>query len=172
VDTFGKPALELLQTWVGPEVRGRYFESAEKILKVLEQKLNPESFIRIHGDCHKGNLLHSGTEFYFVDFDDFCNGPEVQDIWMLTGGDSEEARTQREILLEGYEELRAFDRSTLSLQEPLRGLRLLHYSAWIAKRWKDPSFPRLFPDFNTYPYWAEEAEELEQIAWRSMNQPS
>jgi Ser/Thr protein kinase RdoA (MazF antagonist) len=163
----GWSSLDLLDSKIAPEVHSRYLHAAEDILYELEECLQPESFIRIHGDCHKGNLLHRNDEFYFLDFDDFCNGPVAQDFWMLLGGELNDDNAE---LIEGYRELRDVSDRELSLFEPLRGLRIIHYAAWITKRWSDPSFPRLFPEFGTYSYWAEETEALEQIAWKINSQ--
>lgn len=156
--------LDLLQKWVAPEVIHRYNQAAECILEFLFSRLDDDQFIRIHGDCHRGNLLNNGSEYFIVDFDDFCNGPEIQDFWMLLGGDFDSE--EREAFVAGYEELREFPYWQMNLIEPLRGLRIINYAAWIAKRWEDPSFPRLFPEFNSYRYWAEEVEALEKIAWK------
>lgn len=168
--TYGWPALDLLQDWVAPELWSRYEKAAQSIVEYLEEHLDQGSFIRIHGDCHKGNLLRTdrageAQEFFFVDFDDFCNGPAVQDFWMLFSSDENDNQSEQEAILEGYEELREIDRSELHLMRPLRGLRIIHYAAWIARRWDDPTFPHLFPDFQEYTYWAEEVEALEKIAW-------
>jgi Ser/Thr protein kinase RdoA (MazF antagonist) len=170
VAEYGWPALEILQNWVTPELWNRYDEVAHKLFDFLDDHLRPDEFIRIHGDCHKGNLLQSvlysspgiPKDFFFVDFDDFCNGPEVQDFWMLLGV-GEEGLEGREQLLKGYEELRDLDTDQFLLFEPLRALRIIHYAAWIARRWEDPSFPKLFPHFNSYLYWLEEIETLERI---------
>lgn len=161
---FGWPALDVLETWVTPELWPRYEDASERIVDFLTDRLDPNDFIRIHGDCHKGNLLHNGREFFFVDFDDFMNGPPVQDFWMLFSGEREEAELEREQILSGYEELRDLDESTLGCMEAMRGLRIMHYAAWIARRWEDPSFPKLFPHFNSYLYWLEETDRLERIA--------
>ncbi len=164
-ENYGWPAIELLEQWIDPSVIHRYQQAGEKILDFLDQSLNPSAFIRIHGDCHRGNLLHNDKGFFFVDFDDFCNGPEAQDLWMLFGGKNSISPTDKALFLNGYEQLRSFPDDQWQLMEPLRGLRIIHYSAWIAKRWKDPSFPKLFPQFQDYIHWAEEAEALEQISW-------
>ncbi|HEX4925350.1 MAG TPA: serine/threonine protein kinase [Bdellovibrionales bacterium] len=161
---FGWPALDVLESWVTPELWPRYEQASETIVDFITDRLDPADFIRIHGDCHKGNLLHNGREFFFVDFDDFMNGPPVQDFWMLFSGDPEDAEREREQILSGYEELRDLDERTLGCMEALRGLRIMHYAAWIARRWEDPSFPRLFPHFNSYLYWLEETDRLERIA--------
>lgn len=119
---------------------------------------------RIHGDLHPGNLIWTPDGPVLVDFDDFVTGPPVQDVWLLARGDSEEARRARDDLLEGYEVFREFDRTTLQLAEPLRALRIVHMSGWIARRWEDPSFPPAFPTFRDHRYWMQEYEELIRIA--------
>lgn len=166
VETYGWENLDIIDNWVAPEVEKRYFEAAELICEYLEDHLEEETFFRIHGDCHKGNLLNNGKEFFFVDFDDFCNGPVAQDFWMLFSSQhNEEIQEEKDQILSGYEELRDFDRSQEKLFPALRGLRIIHYASWIARRWQDPSFPKIFPDFNSYRFWAEETENLEKIAW-------
>ena len=99
---------------------------------------------------------------FFVDFDDFCNGHPAQDLWMLFPGDESDDNLNE--FLGGYSEIRDFDENWLDLFEPLRGLRIIHYAKWIAQRWEDPSFPKLFPNFKDYNYWAQEVEQLERIA--------
>jgi Ser/Thr protein kinase RdoA (MazF antagonist) len=162
---FGDPALEVIEKFIAPEMKRRYVDAAESILDRIDEVLPEFKPIRIHGDCHRGNLLNDGNTFFFVDFDDFCNGPEVQDFWMLTGGDAEEEAINQELLLEGYLQLREFDRTQFELIPLLKGLRTIHYSGWIGRRWQDPSFPKLFPDYREYSYWAEETESLEKLAW-------
>jgi Ser/Thr protein kinase RdoA (MazF antagonist) len=126
--------------------------------------------IRLHGDCHGGNVLWTDDGPHFVDFDDARNGPAVQDLWMLLSGEREAMEAQLRILVDAYESFRDFDRRELALIEPLRTLRLLHYSAWIARRWDDPAFPAAFPWFNTQRYWQDRILELrEQVGL--MNEP-
>jgi Ser/Thr protein kinase RdoA (MazF antagonist) len=125
--------------------------------------------LRTHGDCHAGNVLWSeGGETsgpHFVDFDDARMAPAVQDLWMLLSGDRAAMTKQLDDLLSGYEDFHEFDRRELHLVEALRTLRLIHYSAWIARRWHDPAFPAAFPWFNTQRYWQDRILELkEQIA--------
>lgn len=158
--------LDLLQTWIAPEVRHRYNTAAELILEAIQDTFDPSEFIRIHGDCHKGNLLNNGQQFFLVDFDDFVNGPVMQDFWMLLSGDEDQIEDEKFQIIDGYEELREFPHHQWQWIPLLRGLRIISYAGWIAKRWQDPSFPRLFPDYNTYSYWAEEVEALEKIAWK------
>jgi Ser/Thr protein kinase RdoA (MazF antagonist) len=111
--------------------------------------------IRLHGDFHPGNVLSSDGQLHIVDFDDARSGPAVQDIWMFLSGDREEQTPQLAALLEGYEEFRRFDARELHLVEALRTLRIMHYAAWIARRWEDPAFRIAFPWFNTPRYWDE-----------------
>lgn len=160
---YGYQSLDILKQWVAPEVSSRYFSAAEDILKFLDERLENYPLLRIHGDCHKGNLLNNEVDFFFVDFDDCINGIEAQDFWMLL--DKDHFDDELDLILSGYEDLRSFDLSQKELFEPLRGLRIIYYARWIATRWNDPSFPRLFPLFESYSYWAQETEQLEKIAW-------
>lgn len=164
--------LELLSQWIAPEMWPRYEAATLHIIESLEQNLDYDAFIRIHGDCHRGNLLQrqlagNKREFFFVDFDDTAMGPEVQDFWMLFS--EKDSKLEQDLIIAGYEELREFPDKQLRLIPLLRGLRIFNYASWIARRWKDPSFPKLFPTFNTYTYWAEETEALEKIAWSLPN---
>ena len=130
--------------------------------------------IRLHGDCHAGNILWTEAGEtrgpHFVDFDDARSGPAVQDLWMLLSGDRASMTRQLADLLSGYEDFCEFDPAELALVEALRTLRLLHYSAWIARRWDDPAFPAAFPWFGTQRYWQDRILEMrEQIA--AMDEP-
>ncbi len=121
--------------------------------------------IRLHGDCYPGNILWTDFGPHFVDFDDCRMGPATQDLWMLLSGDRDEMTQQLEHLLTGYQTFFNFNTRELHLLEALRTLRLIHYSAWIAKRWNDPAFPMAFPWFNSARYWQDRIIELrEQIA--------
>jgi len=121
--------------------------------------------LRLHGDCHAGNVLWTDQGPHFVDFDDARSGPAVQDLWMLLSGGRADMTRQLGEVLAGYEQFREFDPRELHLVEALRTLRLVHYSAWIARRWDDPAFPAAFPWFNTQRYWQDRILELrEQIA--------
>ncbi len=122
--------------------------------------------IRTHGDCHGGNILwREGEGPHFVDLDDSRMGPAIQDLWMFLSGDRASMTRQMSDVLAGYEDFREFDRRELHLVEALRTLRLIHYSAWLARRWDDPAFPMAFPWFNTQRYWQDRILELrEQIA--------
>jgi Ser/Thr protein kinase RdoA (MazF antagonist) len=138
---------------------------------VLRREASPDGpgCIRLHGDCHPGNILWTpeglpGAGPHFVDLDDACSGPAVQDLWMLLSGDRRQQTQQLSALLDGYEQFRDFDRRELALIEPLRTLRLIHYNAWIARRWDDPSFPPNFPWFGHPDHWRGQVRLLrEQI---------
>ena len=118
--------------------------------------------IRVHGDCHIGNVLSRDEQFHFVDFDDCRTAAAVQDIWMLLSGTDEFQNQQLTAILEGYEQFRDFNYQELQLLEYYRTLRILHYSAWLAKRWHDPAFPMAFPWFNTVRYWEEHILQLRE----------
>jgi len=125
----------------------------------------PYTPIKLHGDCHIGNILWRDDLAHFVDFDDCINGPAIQDLWLMLSGDRNQQTQQMIELVEGYEEFCSFDTKQLQLIETLRTLRMLYYSAWLAKRWSDPAFPMHFPWFNTERYWSEHILELrEQFA--------
>ncbi|MBK8522848.1 MAG: serine/threonine protein kinase [Betaproteobacteria bacterium] len=126
--------------------------------------------LRLHGDCHLGNVLWTHDGPHFVDFDDSRMGPAIQDLWMLLSGERLEMQLQLQDVIAGYEDFCDFDRRELHLVEALRTLRLIHYSAWLARRWEDPAFPAAFPWFGTAHYWQERILELkEQIA--AMDEP-
>jgi Ser/Thr protein kinase RdoA (MazF antagonist) len=134
------------------------------------ERAGPVAAIRLHGDCHAGNILWTDDGPHFVDFDDARSGPAVQDLWMLLAGDRAAMTRQLADVLAGYEEFREFEPRELALVEALRTLRLLHYSAWLARRWDDPAFPAAFPWFNTQRYWQDRVLELrEQVA--AMDEP-
>jgi len=123
------------------------------------------SYLRIHGDCHPGNILWKDNTPYFVDFDDSMMGPAIQDLWMMLSGCRDQRQAQLLELAEGYNEFNDFQASELLLIESLRTLRIMNYSAWLARRWKDPAFSLSFPWFNTQRYWSEHILELrEQLA--------
>ncbi|MGO9329623.1 MAG: serine/threonine protein kinase, partial [Steroidobacteraceae bacterium] len=116
---------------------------------------------RILGDCHRGNILWTDFGPHFVDLDDCVTGPAIQDLWMLLAGTQQEMRKDLTDILRGYEQFLAFDRRELALIEPLRALRMIHYAAWLARRWDDPAFPRAFPWFAEPRYWEEHYRALQ-----------
>jgi Ser/Thr protein kinase RdoA (MazF antagonist) len=173
IATFGvEPRRYLLEgDWLPPELKSVYDGVSQHALDLIAAQYDRGAHhsLRLHGDCHEGNVLWTDSINnvgpHFVDFDDSRMGPAVQDFWMLLGAGRAEQTERLADLLEGYEDFAEFDRRELALIEPLRTLRLLHYSAWIARRWDDPAFPAAFPWFNTQRYWEDRILELrEQIA--------
>ena len=158
--------LEKMLPQVSPEVSHRYENAAVRIFETLDERLQDFDFIRLHGDLHRGNILEaSNAEFIMVDFDDMINGPAVQDFWMLMPSSEIKDSPEFDTLIEAYSELREFPHEQLELIPLLRGYRIITYAMWIMNRWSDPSFPRLFPDYGSYSYWAEETENLEKIIY-------
>ncbi len=144
--------------------RGLVKQALESVARCYE-RAGQVAYIRLHGDCHLGNVLWTDAGPHFVDFDDSRMGPAMQDIWMLLSGERDEMRQQLNDFLSGYECFYEFNDNELYLIEALRTLRLIHYAAWIARRWQDPAFPVAFPWFNTQRYWQDRILELrEQIA--------
>jgi len=147
-----------------------YLESNYKdLVKILLDRITPmfKNVInqRIHGDCHWGNLIWDEQQFTFIDFDDMVSGPPVQDIWLLLPGRDDETKKKRDIFLNAYETFFHFENSSLKLIEPLRALRFIHFSAWIAKRWEDPAFKLAFPHFGSDHYWNEQILDIrDQLA--------
>lgn len=144
-------------------VESRYLDAANTIADLAERRLDGVPTLRIHGDLHAGNLLIRDGRFHVLDFDDMVVGPAVQDLWLLLPGRDATTGRQREVFLEAYEQFRAFDRATLDLVEPLRGMRLVHYAAWLARRWHDPIFPATWPQFGTEDWWTRQADDLEDV---------
>jgi Ser/Thr protein kinase RdoA (MazF antagonist) len=150
---------ELLPAWEAVTA-----QALDAVALCYERAGNVKS-IRLHGDCHPGNILWTSEGPHFVDLDDARMGPAIQDLWMLLSGDRPAMTGQMLDVLAGYEDFMTLDRRELHLVEALRTLRLVHYSAWIARRWDDPAFPAAFPWFNTQRYWQDRILELrEQIA--------
>jgi Ser/Thr protein kinase RdoA (MazF antagonist) len=167
VDGIGRAARDWIcaHADLPPELLPLWQDAADRALHVARAafaRLGDVATIRVHGDCHIGNLLWTDHGPHFVDLDDAMNGPAVQDLWMLLSGDGTASRAQVRALLGGYESFREFDERELALVEPLRTLRMIHHSAWIAKRWKDPAFPAAFPWFGTPSYWQEQVQLLRE----------
>jgi len=148
------------------DMQSAWREQCDKALALVAASgLGDARAIRLHGDCHPGNILWTPTDLpgggpHFVDLDDARMGPAVQDLWMLLSGDRRQRTQQLSALVEGYEQFRSFDRRELALIEPLRTLRLVHYSAWLARRWEDPIFPATFPWFGSSDYWRGQVDML------------
>ena len=144
-----------------------YFTIVEQVLdksKEIWAKQSPKQ-IRLHGDLHPGNILWTPDGPGFVDLDDARTGPAIQDLWMMVTGDRPQKLLQLEILLEAYEEFCDFDAKELTLIEPLRAMRMLHYNAWLSRRWEDPAFPMNFPWYGEEKYWEQQILSFkEQLA--------
>lgn len=162
-ETFGIQNIEFLKSgnFIPVEIKDLYIKTCEEIFEMITPLFENISYSRIHGDCHKGNVLwHPSRGYYFIDLDDMVSGPPVQDIWLLLPGRDDKSVADRNILLEAYETMNDFDWSQLKLIEPLRTLRYMHFSAWIAKRWEDPSFKQAFPHFDSPDYWNVSLRDL------------
>lgn len=166
VDERGREAVAyvLEHEFVPDYLRTPYASLAQTLIERIEAIFAavPYRALRLHGDCHLSNLLWTDQGAHFVDFDDCIMGPAVQDLWMLLSGDRTDAALQLDDLLAGYTQFADFDPAELRLIEPLRTLRMLHYSAWLARRWDDPAFPRAFPWFNAQRYWEEQILALRE----------
>jgi len=128
----------------------------DQVIAVAVQQYKPKKEIRLHGDCHAGNILWTDAGPHFVDFDDCRTGPAIQDLWMMLSGDRQQQLLQLDTLLMGYEEFFTFETNQLVLIESLRTMRMVNYMAWLCKRWKDPAFPRNFPWFEEEKYWEQQ----------------
>ncbi|MDR2875738.1 MAG: serine/threonine protein kinase [Methylobacillus sp.] len=170
IRSFGVESRDFLLNnhFIPPDLQAAYHSvSAEALEHVAHcyERAGQIRHLRLHGDCHMGNVLWTDDGPHFVDFDDCRMGPAIQDLWMLLSGERGDMTRQLSDVLAGYEDFRAFDPRELHLIEALRTLRLMHYSAWLARRWHDPAFPHNFPWFNTQRYWQDRILELrEQIA--------
>ena len=170
IETFGEASREYLlhSNFVPADLLDAWKAVTEQALSAVRscyQRTGQIHSLRLHGDCHPGNILWTYEGPHFVDLDDARMGPAMQDLWMLLSGDRAAMTRQLVDVLSGYEDFAELDRRELGLIEALRTLRLIHYSAWIARRWDDPAFPAAFPWFNTQRYWQDRILELrEQIA--------
>lgn len=169
LQTYGRDCVEYVAEYFIPSsLRAAYLSLTKDLLSVLEDSLDSEysdNMIRTHGDCHIGNMLWRDENVHFVDFDDARMAPAIQDLWMLLSGDRHNRVLQLVEIVEGYSEFFDFSLNQLKWIEPLRALRMLHYCAWLARRWQDPAFPRNFPWFNTERYWGQHILEIrEQLA--------
>jgi len=148
-----------------PAFRDAYAKTAELVIQRIEPLWSDVPLQRIHGDCHLGNILWMDHGPTFLDFDDMVMGPVAQDLWLLFGGTDAWGMRRREIVLEGYDSYTPFPREQLRLFEPLRALRFIHFTAWLARRHEDPAFQVAFPHYGTEPYWNRCIADLrEQLA--------
>jgi Ser/Thr protein kinase RdoA (MazF antagonist) len=169
IETFGRtPARFVLdREFVPQDLRAAYESVVADVLKRVDhafERAGRLRTIRVHGDCHSGNILWTDEGPHFVDLDDTCMAPAIQDMWMWLSGDRDSMQRQLASVIEGYREFHDFDPAELNLLEALRTLRLIHYSGWLAQRWDDPSFPRNFPFFNTQRYWQDQILTLREQA--------
>ncbi|MFC1511549.1 serine/threonine protein kinase [Candidatus Margulisiibacteriota bacterium] len=150
-----------------PDFQPSFKNVVESFIKKAEPKFKDQEFILLHGDCHKGNLIHRPNEgIYIVDFDDICFGPPVQDLWLLLPGSIEHCENELEWFLKGYETFRPFDLPSLDLVPLLRGMRIIHFVSWLAIQSKEPDFTRHFPKAGTAKYWNELIKELQEITFQ------
>jgi Ser/Thr protein kinase RdoA (MazF antagonist) len=160
--------------WMPDYLATKYADVTDELLQEVEARAEGwrgATLGRILGDCHRGNILWTDQGPHFVDLDDCLTGPAIQDLWMLLAGGQEEMRTGLRDLLEGYEQFLPFDRGEIALIEPLRALRMIHYSAWLARRWHDPAFPQAFPWFAEPRYWEQHYRALEEQLTAVLNPP-
>jgi Ser/Thr protein kinase RdoA (MazF antagonist) len=147
---------------IDPSVRGAYEKAARSVLALVTPLFEGATRIRIHGDCHRMNILHRpGEGFHLIDFDDMAMGPAVQDLWMLLPGRWEDARMEADLLAEGYETFQPFPWAEVKLIEPLRAMRFIHYAAWCAAQAADGGLHRLMPGWGGPDYWRQETENME-----------
>ncbi|MFW6214496.1 MAG: serine/threonine protein kinase, partial [Alkalispirochaetaceae bacterium] len=150
---------------VHPDMAAAFEELAAEMVELISPAFEGVDTQRLHGDCHRGNLLdRPGEGLLIIDFDDMMIGPQVQDLWLLLPGRAEECRRELNVLLEGYEEFTPFPRESLRLIEPLRFMRMIHFLAWRARQRKDRWFKREHPDWGTKQFWVTEMEDLAEQA--------
>ena len=169
IDSFGIKSYQYLlaEGFIPSHIETAYRTLAEDLLQQITGIYSAAgniNTIRLHGDCHPGNILWTDQGPHFVDLDDCRTGPAIQDLWMLISGERHEMQTKLVDIMEGYLQFRDFDHRELLLIEPLRTLRIMHYAAWLARRWDDPAFPRAFPWFNTPRFWEEHVLSLREQA--------
>jgi len=169
VESYGIESREYLldEGFIPDEMCDVYASIAELVIEGIErcgERSGAFEELRLHADFHPGNVLVAGENFHIVDLDDARSGPAVQDLWMFLSGNRDEQTPQLTALLKGYEEFRNFDARELHLVEALRSLRIMHYAAWLARRWEDPAFKQAFPWFNTRRYWDEHVLTLREQA--------
>ena len=161
-DDYGYASREYLlrNGFIPADYERDYRALTDELLAAIDGRLEPHRFIRLHGDCHMGNVLWRDDVPHFVDFDDARMGPAVQDLWMMLSGEGSEANLQISAILEAYRAFMDFDLAELALIEPLRSLRIMYHAAWLGRRWDDPAFPRAFPFYNTGHYWSQHLLQL------------
>lgn len=174
-ENYGHESVALIKAKFIPDhIRESYEVLVDEILAIIDRiydDTKDSENIRVHGDCHVGNILWRNDAPHFIDFDDARMAPAIQDVWMLLSGDRARQLAQLSEIMEGYNEFGEFPLDQLKYIEPLRTLRIIYFSAWLARRWDDPAFPRAFPWFNTTQYWEQHILDLrEQLG--ELNQPA
>lgn len=166
LSTFGDDALDQIDFsgLASSPTAQRYINIADQFLDLIDPILINQPQQTVHGDCHVGNVLWDGDSPFLIDFDDLTTCLPVQDLWLIAPGRDEESLRLRNAVLQGYTQFHSFDDSSFACAEALRGLRMIHYVAWIARRWTDPIFPQTFPLFAGDTFWQEEAEALHQCS--------
>lgn len=157
--------------FVDISIENAFFTILDQVIELATQQYKPSDLIRLHGDCHAGNILWTDDGPHFVDLDDCCTGPAIQDLWMMLSGDRANQILQLDTLLGGYEEFHSFEMKELALVESLRTMRVVNYMAWLCERWQDPAFPHNFPWFNTAKYWEQQVLMLKE-QYAALQQPS
>ena len=165
IQSYGYDNLAYLKehSLIPASVEAHYMRVAEMIFRTAEPWFKATPQQRIHGDCHLGNILWLGAQCFLVDFDDALMGPCVQDLWLLTPGRDEDSMKRQASIVRGYSSMRPFDTDSLRLREPLRALRMVHFTTWIAKRFEDPAFKQVFVDYGSERYWREQLVALQEV---------
>ncbi len=166
-ETYGYQPFHFMRDhhFIPAELQHNFSAAVESALEMIQQKFSAAEdtpWIRLHGDCHAGNILCHDQSMFIVDLDDCLMGPAVQDIWMMLSGSKSDTEQQLKHILDGYYEFYDFDPRELRLIEALRTLRMIHYAGWLARRWDDPAFPANFPWFNTPQYWDKQLHNLRE----------
>lgn len=162
VERYVRRPVEIVRPLLPAHFRDRWLRAADALADLAEPRLRHQESQRIHGDLHLGNVLFRNGRLRVLDFDDAATGPPVQDLWLAVPGRDVESRRRRVLLVAGYERFRLFDPSSLEVIEHLRGLRMVRYSGWLARRRDDPAFRRAWPEFGSEEYWRQETRDLEE----------
>ncbi|WP_101758323.1 serine/threonine protein kinase [Oceanicoccus sp. KOV_DT_Chl] len=174
IKSFAEDSYQLIsEQFIPTDLKLPYTSLCEDLIRMIKIRFEETPFtpIRVHGDCHSGNILWRGDSPHFVDLDDSRMAPAIQDLWMFISGDRPMQTAGMSEVVEGYNEFFDFDPRQLHLIEAMRTLRIMHYSAWLARRWQDPAFPHNFPWFNSQRYWSDHILELrEQLS--ALNEPA
>ncbi len=164
-ESYGVANIEFLKStdFIPSDIRENYLMMTDQIITKAKTLFTGVATQRIHGDFHKGNIILRGDDSYFVDFDDMVTGPVVQDVWPICPGDDQQSIIDRNIFLEAYDSIRPFPHEQIKLIPALRALRLIHFSAWIGKRWSDPSFKHTFSYYESPNYWYGQMNDFREI---------